>query len=89
MHEYYEIKPSKSQLVLLLVVHGLVAVAIIFYQQPGLLKLCALALVSLLALHESRNLIRQEIIKLRFDSSAGAVELEQAFMVEKRQSSSR
>lgn len=77
MHEYYEIKPSKSQLVLLLVVHGLVAVAIIFYQQPGLLKLSALALVLLLAVHESRNLIRQEIIKLRFDSRGASIELEQ------------
>lgn len=77
MQEYYEIKPSRSQLVLLLVGHGLVAVAIIFYQPPGLLKLAALVLVALLAVHESRCLIRQEIIKLRIDSSAAAVELEQ------------
>ncbi len=77
MQEYYEIKPSKSQLAFLLVGHGLVAVAIIFYQPSGLLKLGALALVALLAVHESRCLIRQEIIKLRFDSSAASVELEQ------------
>lgn len=77
MHEYYEIKPSKSQLVLLLVVHGLAAVVIIFYQQPGLLKLSALALVLLLAVHESRSLIRQEIIKLCFDSRDASIELQQ------------
>ena len=77
MHEYYEIKPSRSQLVLLLLVHGLVAVAIIFYQQPGLFKLSALALVLLLAVHESRSLMRQGIIKLRFDSRGASIELEQ------------
>ena len=77
MHEYYEIKPSKSHLVLLLVVHGLVAIAIIIYQQPGLLKLCALALGLLLAVHECRNLIQQEIIKLRFDSRDASIELQQ------------
>ncbi|MDH3634817.1 MAG: hypothetical protein OES20_08940 [Gammaproteobacteria bacterium] len=77
MQEYYEIKPSKSQLALLLVVHGLVAVAIIFFQQPGLLKLSALALVLLLAVHGSRSLVRQEIIKLRFDSRGASIELEQ------------
>ena len=77
MQEYYEIKPSKSQLVLILVVHGLVAVAIIFYQQPGLLKLSALALVTLLAVHECMNLIRQGIIKLRFDSRGASIVLEQ------------
>ena len=77
MHEYYEIKPSKSQLVLLLVVHGLAAVVILFYQQPGLLKLSALALVLLLAVHESRNLIQQGVIKLRLDSRGTSIELEQ------------
>ena len=78
MQEYYEIKPSRSQLVLLLAGHGLVAVAITLYQPSGLLKLATLVLVALLAVRESRHLMRQEIIKLRFDSSAGAVELEQA-----------
>lgn len=62
---------------MLLAAHGLVAVAIIFYQQPGLLKLSALALVLLLAVHESKSLIRQEIIKLRFDSKDASIELQQ------------
>ena len=62
---------------MLLVVHGLVAVAIVLYQQPGLFKWSALALVLLLAVHESRSLIRQEIIKLRFESRGASIELQQ------------
>lgn len=77
MQEYYEIKPSKSQLVLILVIHGLVAVTIIIYQQPGLIKLSALMLVMLLAVQECMSLMRQEIIKLRFDSRGASIELEQ------------
>lgn len=77
MQKYYEIQPSKSQLVCLLACHGLVAVVIIFYLQPGLLQLTSLALVLLLAVTESRYLIRQEIIKLRLDPKGEAVEFEQ------------
>jgi hypothetical protein len=77
LQKYYEIRPSKSQLVFLLVGHGLVAVVIIFYLQPGLLQLASLALVLLLAVTESRYLIRQEIIKLRLDPKGEAVEFEQ------------
>ena len=77
MQEYYEIQPSKSQLVCLLAGHGLVAIVIIFYLQSGLLQLTSLALVLLLAVTESRYLIRQEIIKLRLDPKGEAVEFEQ------------
>jgi hypothetical protein len=77
LQKYYEIRPSKSQLVFLLVGHGLVAVVIIFYLQPGLLQLASLALVLLLAVTESRYLIRQEIIKLRLDPKGEVVEFEQ------------
>ena len=77
MHEYYEIRPSKTQLVFLLVSHALLALAIIFYLQPGLLKLSGLALMLLLAIRESRCLIRQEIIKLRLDPVGASIELEQ------------
>lgn len=77
MHEYYEIRPSKRQLVFLLLSHALLALAIIFYLQPGLLKLASLALVLLFAIRESRSLIRQEIIKLRLDTVGASVELEQ------------
>ena len=77
MQKYYEIQPSKSQLVCLLAGHGLVAVVIIFYLEPGLLKLSTLALVLLLTVTESRYLIRQEIIKLCLDPKGEAIELEQ------------
>jgi hypothetical protein len=77
LQKYYEIRPSKSQLVFLLAGHGLVAVVIIFYLQPGLLQLASLALVLLLSVTESRYLIRQGIIKLRLDPKGEAVEFEQ------------
>ncbi len=77
MQKYYEIRPSKSQLVFLLAGHGLVAIVIIFYLEPGLLQLASLALVLLLALTESRYLIRQGIIKLRLDPKGEAIEFEQ------------
>ncbi len=77
MQKHYEIRPSKSQLVFLLTGHGLVAIVIIFYLQPGLLQLGSLALVLLLAVTESRYLIRQDIIKLRLDPKGEAVEFEQ------------
>jgi hypothetical protein len=77
LQNYYEIRPSKSQLVCLLAGHGLVAVVIIFYLDPELLKLSALALVLLLTVTESSYLIRQGIIKLRLDSKSEAIEFEQ------------
>ena len=77
MQKYYEIRPSNSQLVFLLAGHALVAITIIFYLEPGLLKLAALALVLLLAVTESRYLIQQEIIKLRLDPKGKTVEFEQ------------
>ena len=77
MQKYYEIQPSKSQLVCVLASHGLLMVTIIFYMEPGLLKLGTLALVLLLAITESRYLIRQEIIKLRLDSKGEGIEFEQ------------
>lgn len=77
MQKYYEIRPSNSQLVFLLAGHALVAITIIFYLEPGLLKLSALALILLLAVTESRYLIQQEIIKLRLDPKGKTVEFEQ------------
>ena len=77
MQKQFEIQPSKSQLALLLAGHGMVAASIFYYLEPGLLKLSTLALVLLLALTESRYLIRQQIIKLRLDSKHAVIELEQ------------
>ena len=77
MQEYYEIQPSSSQHIFLLVSHGLAAVAIYFYLEPTLLKLSALAAVFLLAFCESRWLIQQEIIILRLDPGAKSIEYRQ------------
>ena len=78
MQQYYEIRPSKSQLFFLLTSQALVAVAIYFYLEPALLKLAALAAVSLLALGESRWLIQQEIIKLGLNPVDKSIEFKQA-----------
>jgi len=77
LQQYYEIRPSSSQRIFLLLSHGLVAAAIYFYLEPTLLKLAALAAVCLLALCESRWLIQQEIIKLRLDPDAKSIEYNQ------------
>ncbi len=77
MHEHYEIHSSKSQLVVLLVSHGLAAVAIIFYLQPFLLKTAVLAFLLLLAIFEYRCLIRQGIINLRLNQGDASIEFEQ------------
>ncbi len=77
MYEHYEIHSSKSQLVVLLVSHGLAAAAIIFYLQPFLLKMAALAFVLLLTIFESRCLIRQGIINLRLNQGDASIEFEQ------------
>jgi hypothetical protein len=77
LQEYYELRPSKLQLAIVLASHGLAGAAIIFYQQPGLLKISGLLLVLLLAWRESRSLIRQGNIKLRVDSRSAEIELVQ------------
>ena len=77
MQEYYEIQPSSSQHIFLLVSHGLAAAAIYFYLEPTLLKLAAMAAVCLLAFCDSRWLIQQEIIILRLDSGAKSIEYRQ------------
>ena len=77
MQEYYEIRPSRSQLIFILFGHGLAAVTITCYLQPVWLKLLGLAFVLLSAVRESRCLIRQEIIKLRLNPGEATIELEQ------------
>ena len=77
MYEHYEIHSSKSQLVVLLVSHGLAAATIFFYLQPLFLKMAALAFVLLLTIFESRCLIRQEIINLRLNQGDASIEFEQ------------
>ena len=77
MQNYYEIRPSAAQLIFLLASHGVAAVAIYFYLEASLLMLATVAAVCLLAMHESRCLIRQEIIKLALDPGAKSIEFKQ------------
>jgi hypothetical protein len=77
LQKYHEIRPSAAQRIFLLASHGLAAAAIYFYLEPTLLMLAALAAVCLLAIYESRCLIQQEIIKLRFDPGNKSIEFKQ------------
>ena len=78
MDEYYEIRSSKLQLVLLFTSHSLAAGAIYFYLQSPWLTVSGLALVFLSALHESRSLIRQENITLGINLKDASIEIRQA-----------
>jgi hypothetical protein len=78
LDEYYEIRSSKAQLVLLVISHALAAGAIYFYLQSPWLTVSGLALVCLSALHESRSLIRQENITLGINSNKASIEIREA-----------
>ena len=77
MHEFFEIKPSSAQLIFIVTSHGLAAGGIYFYLQPTLLMVACLALSGLLAIDESRSLIRREIITLRVHQRDASIGLEQ------------
>jgi len=57
--------------------HGLIAVAIAVYVEPVTMMLGGLALVGLLALRESGQLMRQDIIGLKLNPNQNSIELEQ------------
>jgi hypothetical protein len=78
LDEYYEIRFSKLQLVLLCISHILAAGAIYFYLQSPWLTVSGLALVCLSVLHESRSLIRQENISLGVNLRDASIEIRQA-----------
>lgn len=78
MDEYYEIRSSKSQLVLLFASHALAGGAIYFYLQSPLLTISGLVLVCLSALHEYRSLIRQGNLTLGLDLKNATIEVRQA-----------
>jgi len=77
LQKYFEIRPSAAQRNFLLSSHGLAAVAIYSYLEPAALMVPALAAVCLLAIYESRCLIRQEIIKLGLDPGNKSIEFNQ------------
>jgi hypothetical protein len=76
MHEYHEVRASRSLLVGLATGHAIAALAIYFCFPAGLLSWSSLAALCLYAACEYRRLIRQEIIRLRVDSGSATIELE-------------
>jgi len=77
VQEYYEVSPSKAQLIFLLAAHLIGAITIYFYLDPAFLKWAALTVLALAAFIESRRLIQQDIIRLRINLARASIELQQ------------
>ena len=77
MQEYYEVSPSRKQLILLLAAHLTGAITIYFYRSPAFLKWAALAALVLAAIVESRRLIQHDIIRLRINLARASIEVQQ------------
>ncbi|MDH3220169.1 MAG: hypothetical protein OEO19_11615 [Gammaproteobacteria bacterium] len=78
MQKYFDIRPSTAQLVLLLLGHGLAGLVMAIYIEPAPMTLAAVALTGLLALRESRVLMRQGYARLKPDPRGESIEFEQA-----------
>jgi hypothetical protein len=77
MQYYYNIRTSRSQLILLHLVYLLAACIFYFCISPALLKWSALAALGISALREHRRLIRQGNLQLRVIPQRSAIELRQ------------
>jgi len=77
MQQYHELVTSRSQLLINLAAHFVAAATIFFYVAPVLLKWPALAGLALCAYSGHRQLIRQDIIRLRVDPVRKMIELQQ------------
>ena len=77
MQEYYEVSPSRAQLILLLAAYLTGAITIYFYLGPAFLKWAALAALALAAFVESRRLIQHDIIRLRINLARASIEVQQ------------
>ena len=77
MQEYYEVSPSRTQLILLLAAYLIGAVTIYFYLSPTFLKWTALTALALAAFVESRRLIQHDIIRLRINLARASIEVQQ------------
>ena len=77
LQEYYEVSPSRTQLILLLAAHLCGAITIYFYLSPAFLKWATLAALALAAFVESRRLIQHDIIRLRINLARSSVEVQQ------------
>jgi hypothetical protein len=76
LQDYFAIHPSRTQLVLLLVGHGLLALAVAAYVEPATISLPAGALILLLGVHESRRESRHGSVVLHCDLQSGRIALQ-------------
>ena len=76
MQDYFEIRPSRTQFVLLIACHGLLALALGAYVESAMIRVPAIALILLLGLRESRRLSSQGRILLQCDSRHGRISLQ-------------
>ncbi len=77
MHEYHEVRASKSLLLVFVSCHALAALVIYFYCSAVLLKWSSLAALCLFTAAEYRHLIRHGIIRLRVIPGRLEIEFEQ------------
>jgi len=77
MHEYHEVRASRSLLITLAAGHAVAALTIFFYFPAGLIKWSGLAALCLYATSEYRHLIQHGIIRLRVNPARAMIEFEQ------------
>jgi len=75
MQHYYEVGPSKSQLIFMFAVHLLGVLTIYFYLTPLFLKCVAMAALGLSAIVEYRHLIQHDIMQLRVNRARASIEI--------------
>ena len=78
MHEYHEVRTSRSFLITLAAGQAIAALTIYFCFPAGLLKWSGLAGLCLYAASEYRRLIQHGIIRLRVNPGRATIEFEQA-----------
>ena len=76
MQEYFEIRPSRTQLGLLIAGHCLLAVALAAYVDPPVLKLGAVLLIGLLAIREAALLAGQQKLLLHCNPRTAQIALQ-------------
>ena len=76
MQEYFEIRPSRVQLGLLIAWHCLLAAAVALYVDPVTPKLAAVSLIGLLGIRETSLLARQRKLLLHCNPRTAQIELQ-------------
>jgi hypothetical protein len=76
MHEYHEVRASRSLLITLATGHVVAALTIYFCFPAGLLKWSSLAALCLYTTSEYRRLIQHGIIRLRVNPGRATIEFE-------------